>query len=159
MVCFFLFSSQFTTALLPRTPQTTTFYSQKILGPYYCNHTSPSSHPRLQPPTARLEKMLRGLSVFELSSTPQACPMPTQQKSRGGHRRPGNRKILFAAGNIEPTEVPTYFLFWLRTGFLEWVTKREIGKPSKTLEKDRRRQSRGDTEGLLSSRAPCTCTP
>jgi len=60
--------------------------------------------------------------------------MPTQQKSRRGHRRPGNRKILFAAGNTESTEVPTYFLFWLCMGFLEWVTKREIKKYSQTLE-------------------------
>lgn len=78
--------------------------------------------------------MRQGLGVFELSPTPQTYPMPTQQKSRGGHRRPGNRKILFAEGNIEPTEVPTYFLFWLCMGFLEWVTKRELEKYSQTLE-------------------------
>lgn len=85
----------------------------------------------------------QGLSVFELSHTPQACPMPTQQKSCGGHRRSGNQKILFATGNSEPTEVLTYSLFWLCMGFLEWVTKREIERYSQTLERGPERTEAG----------------
>lgn len=77
----------------------------------------------------------QGLRVFELSHTPQACPMPTQQKSCGGHRRSGDQKILFATGNIESTEVPTYSLCQLCMGFLEWVTKREIERFSQTWER------------------------
>lgn len=68
--------------------------------------------------------------MLELSRTAPRPQTPIQQKSRGGHRRAGIRKNLFAAGNIEPTEVPTYSLFWLHKGFFEWVTKRKIEKYS-----------------------------
>lgn len=83
--------------------------------------------------------MLQGHGIFEPSCTPQACITPTQQKSHGGHRRPGNQKILFASGNIEPTEIPTCSLFWLCMGFLArfwfaWVTKRKIEKYSQSSE-------------------------
>lgn len=67
---------------------------------------------------------------------PQACPTPTQQKSRGGHRRPGDRKILFASGNIEPTEVPCFGCAWV---FLNGLQKRKIKKYISTELGDRTR--------------------
>lgn len=89
-------------------------------------HLSPLLLSQLPPPTPNLQTMPWARTVFQLPRSPQACPTPTQQKSRGGHRRPGSRKLLLAAGNTEPTEVPTYFLFWLCLGFLEWVTKGKL---------------------------------
>lgn len=76
--------------------------------------------PGSAPPTPGLQKMLWGRAVLH-----PPAPPPTQQKFLGGHRRPQNQKIVFVEGNIEPTEVPTYSLFWLHMPFLEWVTKRK----------------------------------
>ena len=103
------------------------FESQKILGPFSeTTHSSPSRCSRPLPDSKRSCRDTVSLSYILHPPPPQACRAPTQQKSCGGHRRPGNQKSLSAAGNIEPTEVPTYSLFGLCLGFLEWVTKRKI---------------------------------